>query len=88
VARGRGNDVYVVDRINQKIRRIAPNGDVSTFATAKGLTPYPIDFGSAFGGGLAFEPLGCGSDIYGSGLLVVDSGEERTGNNVIRRVTR
>jgi hypothetical protein len=74
-----GNDIFVIDRINQKIRRIAPNGDVSTLATSRQFPnePFPIDFGSAFGGGIVFEPAGCGGGIYGAGMFVAGSGQEQ-----------
>jgi len=67
----RNGEIYVVDRINQLIRRIDPSGNVTTVPTAR-----PLDFGSAFGGGIVVEPpgAGCGCGIYGRGMFVVNSG--------------
>jgi hypothetical protein len=74
-------DLYVVDRMNQRIRRIAADGNVTTVTPVRDFpTPaqtFPIDFGSAFGGGIVAEPAGCGGDIYGPGMFVAGSGQEQ-----------
>jgi hypothetical protein len=72
--------VYVVDRVNQAVRRI----DGSTVVTLPmGYTydvPIPtIDFGSAYGGGIAVEPpgSGCGSSWYSRGIFLSNSGSNQ-----------
>lgn len=80
---GLPGDIYVIDRMNQRIRRIASSGDVSTVTPLIQFPaperPFPIDFGSAFGGGILAEPLGagCGCGIYGRGLFIAGSGQEQ-----------
>jgi hypothetical protein len=72
--------VYVVDRVNQAVRRI--NGStVRTLPMVQaygGLIPT-IDFGSAYGGGIAVEPLysSCGSGYYGGGMFLSNSGSNQ-----------
>lgn len=74
---GTGN-VFVVDGLNNTIRRITPAGVVSTFAGAAGV------FGSADGVGAAasfWAPSGLAIDGLGN-LYVVDSG-----NYTVRKIT-
>lgn len=69
--------IYVVDRANQKLRKIV-NGSVSTvpFASAYvGSLPGTFDFGGPYGGGIAVEPTvaGCGGSNYDHGMFVTSS---------------
>jgi DNA-binding beta-propeller fold protein YncE len=69
--------VYVVDRANQRVRKIA-GGIVSTLDVRKhyyDLSPVAFDFGGPYGGGIAIEPFhaGCGGGPYGHGMFIADS---------------
>jgi len=70
--------IYVVDRINQRLRRIAPNGDVTTIpiSTRVPISNLNVNFGSAFGGGIVVEPpgSGCGCGVYARGIFIASSG--------------
>jgi len=71
---GRSGEIFVVDRINGLIRRIGPDGFVTTFAVKT-----PLDFDSAFGGGILVEPpgSGCGCGIYARGIFVSSTGGQQ-----------
>jgi sugar lactone lactonase YvrE len=68
--------IYVVDRANHRVRRIATDGFVSTlFPEPQAyLTPAPaaFNFGGPFGGGIAVEPpgSGCSGAEVGPGIFV------------------
>ena len=71
--------IYVVDRANQKLRRIV-NGVVGTIDVeppwwVQPFVPVAFDFGGPYGGGIAVEPAsaGCGGGIYGHGIFVSSS---------------
>jgi hypothetical protein len=72
-------DIFVVDRVNQAVRRISGN-TVSTFHTTGLINPetnfYQFNFGGPFGGGILIEPprAGCGPSAYDSGLFVAATG--------------
>jgi NHL repeat len=72
--------IYVVDRENDRLRKIA-NGVVTTpQPDPNGNWPFPsIDFGGPFGGGIAVEPenAGCGSGFWAQGIYLSDSGGNR-----------
>jgi hypothetical protein len=73
-------EIYVVDRINQLVRRISVRGVVSTLKLRRTFTePASLHFGTAFGGGIAIEPpgAGCGGGIYDRGIFLAATGEER-----------
>lgn len=73
-----GGTVFVADRNNHTIRKVATNGSVSTLAGAAGLA------GSADGAGAAARfngPSGVAADSSGN-VYVAD-----TGNNAIRKIT-
>jgi sugar lactone lactonase YvrE len=78
IAVGPDSNLYVTDTFGSTIRRIAPDGTVTTFAGTPG-TP-----GSTNGVGMAAtfnSPVGLAFDSNGD-LLVTD-----TGNSLIRRIT-
>jgi sugar lactone lactonase YvrE len=78
VAVDTAGNIFVVDGLNNTVRKVTPGGTVSTFAGAAGV------FGSADGTGAAASfrsPSGIVIDASGN-LLVVDSG-----NHTIRRIT-
>jgi len=64
---GKSGEIFVVDRANQLVRHIAADGFVSTFTVRS----HPLDFGSAFGGGVLVEQPGdgCGCGPYARGVL-------------------
>jgi hypothetical protein len=72
--------IYVVDRVNQALRRI----DGLTVSTLPVREPFwwpnaatlPLDFGGAYGGGIAVEPYGagCGGSQYDRGMFLSSSG--------------
>jgi hypothetical protein len=80
---GKSGEIFVVDRANQLVRRISETGFVSTFNvkrfTPPSHVPLPLDFGSAFGGGIFVEPpgTGCGCGIYARGVFIASSGTEQ-----------
>src|SRR5437764_14623934 len=58
---GQSGEIFVVDRINQLIRHIATDGTVTTMheeSSGSFALPRPLDFGTAFGGGILVEPPG------------------------------
>lgn len=69
------NTIYVVDRANQRLRRVA-NGNVASMNVMTRLDqdpkPVPFDFGGPFGGGIAVEPptAGCGGGPWDKGMFV------------------
>ncbi|MDX2030839.1 MAG: hypothetical protein SF339_09240 [Blastocatellia bacterium] len=71
-------NVYVADTRNHRIRRIAPNGVITTFA-GTGIEDFAGDGGPASAARLAF-PRGMAFDAAGN-LFVAD-----TGNSRIRRI--
>jgi DNA-binding beta-propeller fold protein YncE len=75
--------IYVVDRANQQVRRIA-NGTVSTLkvVTSFAGSSLPLaefDFGGPFGGGIAVEPplSGCGAGVWDAGFFVASSAQHQ-----------
>lgn len=69
--------IYVVDRANQRVRKIV-SGIVSTLDVRKHYydqSPVEFDFGGPYGGGIAIEPFraGCGGGPYGHGMFIADS---------------
>ncbi|HVU22580.1 MAG TPA: hypothetical protein VHE13_00540 [Opitutus sp.] len=78
VAVDRAGNLYVADTYNCTIRRITPDGVVTTFA------------GSATSGGTA-DGVGADARFYGPGGVAVDASGviyvADTGNNAIRRIT-
>ncbi len=79
-ARGPDGSIYVADRENNRIRRIAPNGIISTFA-GNGLATFAGDLGAATQASLN-KPQGVAVTADGS-VLIAD-----TGNHCIRRVDK
>ena len=77
-ADGKGN-LYVVDQSNNRIRKIAPDGTITTVA-GTGAFGYSGDGGLATSARLAF-PTGVAVDSSGN-LYIADNG-----NSVVRRVT-
>jgi hypothetical protein len=80
---GRTGEIFVVDRINQLVRRISQSGFVSTFQlkVPSYAPPFRLDFDSAFGGGILVEQQGdgCGCGVYSRGMFIVSTG----GNQVV-----
>jgi len=80
---GNTGEIFVVDRANQLVRHISEKGFVSTFKVTRFVpsshVPLPLDFGSAFGGGIFVEPpgTGCGCGIYARGVFIASSGTEQ-----------
>ena len=79
-------EIFVVDRINQLVRRVSPAGFVSTFRVVRTafvggpvVAPVPLDFGSAFGGGIFIEPFnsGCGCGVFQRGVFIASSAGEQ-----------
>jgi hypothetical protein len=76
--RGTGS-LYVTDRLSDTIKKVAA-GKVTTLDVRHVFVdpalPVTLDFGAAFGGGIAVEPpnAGCGSGPYASGILVSSTG--------------
>jgi sugar lactone lactonase YvrE len=79
VAVGSGGDVYVADSLNNTIRKVTPQGVVTTLAGATG-TAGSIDGSGA--AALFRQPLGVAIDSSGN-VYVTDFG-----NNSIRKVTQ
>lgn len=80
---GTSGEIFVVDRINHQIRRVAPDGTTSTFVVRQfdrppaPPSPIALDFDSAFGGGIMVEPpgSGCGCGVYARGVMLGRSGD-------------
>jgi hypothetical protein len=72
-------NIYVADRLNQTIRRITPNGTVTTVAGLAGVAGYTD--GNALTQALFNRPTGLAVDSSGN-LFITD-----TGNSTIRKVT-
>jgi hypothetical protein len=71
----RNGNLYIVDRANQALRRIA-QGRVTTLPLANFSGNAPVlDFGGPYGGGIAVEPesAGCGSGQWGEGIYLASS---------------
>jgi len=72
----RNGNLYVVDRANHALRRIA-QGRVTTlpFENWPGYAPLVLNFGGPYGGGVAIEPesAGCGGEQYGQGIYLASS---------------
>jgi NHL repeat len=68
---GKSGEIFVVDRINQLVRRIDQSGNVTTVRI-----PHLLDFDSAFGGGVLVERPGdgCGCSIYSRGVFFASTG--------------
>lgn len=92
IASDAAGNLYVTESYNRVIRKIAPDGQVSTFAGSAG------QVGSADGVGSAarfYLPTGIATDAAGN-VYVVDAGELRNdfmlwfyhGNGTIRKVTQ
>ncbi len=71
--------VYVVDRANQRLRKVL-NGGVTTLDVrspwwSNPPSPVNFDFGGPYGGGIAIEPVtaGCGAGTYGPGMFISSS---------------
>ncbi len=79
-ARGPNGSVYVADRENNRIRRIAPDGIITNFA-GNGLATFAGDLGAATEASLN-KPQGVIAAQDGS-ILIAD-----TGNHCIRRVDK
>jgi len=76
---GKSGEIFVVDRMNQLIRRISETGVVTTFRVSLPRPPAPavrFDFGPAFGGGVLVEQPGdgCGCSVYSRGVFFVATG--------------
>lgn len=80
---GKTGEIFVVDRMNGLVRRISESGFVSTvnvgrsaFVGGPVVTPIPLNFDSAFGGGILVEPpgAGCGCDVYARSLFIASTG--------------
>lgn len=75
---GRSN-IFIADRVNNRVRKISSDGMISTFA-GTGAAGYSGDGGPALAATLNF-PTGIALDIAGN-LYIADNG-----NSVVRRVT-
>ncbi len=73
------DDLYVIDRANQKIRKVSMGNVTTARILDFSREPVPFDFGGPFGGGILIEPpaAGCGYGIYDRGIFVVGSGAEQ-----------
>jgi sugar lactone lactonase YvrE len=83
VALDKGGNVYVADRDNCTVRRISPNGFVTTVAGTAGLCGAADGVGAAarFAGpaGIALDPTGA--------VYVTDEGTYSAFNNTIRKIS-
>jgi sugar lactone lactonase YvrE len=79
LAADKAHNLYVADQSNQTIRRITPNGTVSTFAGAAGLTGSTDATGAA---ARFFNPTGVAVDAGGN-VFVADAA-----NATLRRITQ
>jgi hypothetical protein len=80
---GRDGDIYVIDRVNQSIRKIS-GGFVSTYivkreVNSRATTPFAFDFGGPFGGGIVMEPVegGCGCLQWDRGMFIASTGSQQ-----------
>jgi sugar lactone lactonase YvrE len=66
---GKGNQIFVVDRMNGLVRRIDETGFVTTFPAP---LPAHLDFSGAFAGGVLVEQPGdgCGCGPYARGVFL------------------
>ncbi|MYC80620.1 MAG: hypothetical protein F4X19_00830 [Acidobacteria bacterium] len=80
VAVDAGGNLYIGDRVNNRIRRVDPFGNITTIA-GTGKRGFSGDGGPAIGAQL-FDPLGMAVDAAGN-LYIADGGNHR-----IRRVDR
>lgn len=75
-------DIYVIDRVNQSIRRVSA-GFVSTYTliTFPTAPPFEFNFGGPLGGGIMIEPRdgACGCGEYARGMFVASSGTHQVG---------
>ena len=75
---GRTGEIFVVDRMNQLVRRISETGFVSTLRPRipSYAEPFRLDFDSAFGGGVMVEAVGdgCGCNTYSRGIFFSSTG--------------
>ena len=78
IAADRAGNLYAVDRLSHTIRRIAPNGEVTTLAGLAGTSGYEDGLGAA---ARFNEPTSIAVDRFGR-IFVSDAG-----NRVIRRIT-
>jgi hypothetical protein len=83
---GSSGEIFVIDRMNQLVRRISESGRVSTIPVPSAPpylrfsgTAFPLDFDSAFGGGILVEPpgAGCGCGPYSRGFFVSSTGRRQ-----------
>src|SRR5690349_18811369 len=74
---GGSGAIYVVDRANQKLRKIV-DGSVSTIRFEPAYGTATFDFGGPYGGGIAVEPAtaGCGVGSWGHGMFVSSSAND------------
>ena len=80
---GKDGDIYVIDRLNQSIRKIS-RGTVSTYAVKRQVgfnaySPFAFDFGGPFGGGIVIEPVdgGCGCLQWDRGMFIASTGSQQ-----------
>lgn len=78
---GHEGEIYVIDRANQAIRKIA-DGNVSTYRVARAYydpTPLQLNFDGPFGGGIVVETAngGCGNGPYDRGFFVSLTGAQQ-----------
>jgi hypothetical protein len=71
-------DLFIVDRVNQVVRRFS-HGSLFTLRLTQAYydnSPFSLDFGGPAGGGIAVEPLGggCGTGVWDRGMFVASSG--------------
>src|SRR5207248_4448834 len=74
---GKSGEIFVVDRMNQLIRRISESGFVSTYRVKSSAgQPVPLDFDAVFGGGVLVELPGdgCGCGVYSRGVFFASTG--------------
>ena len=75
---GKAGEIFVVDRMNQRVRRISETGFVSTVQPLipSFVPPFHLDFDSAFGGGVMVERVGdgCGCSVYSRGIFFASTG--------------
>jgi sugar lactone lactonase YvrE len=78
IATDRADNVYVTDKVSNTIRKITPNGAVTTLAGSAGVSGHADGSGAS----ASFNsPIGLATDKEGN-VYVADSG-----NNIIRKIT-